>query len=92
MDAMNSKKSVVVNGIEADKVKDKKTGDQKGDVKIIEVHDDYITLRIHNVKAESKTDKLLETEELVYIPFIAITTLSVGEKDITQKTLNILGE
>jgi len=88
----DDKKLVVVNGIEADKVKDKKTGEYKGGTYIKEVYPDYIVLRIHNVKAESKTDKLTETEELIHIPLHAIESVSEGSRDTTQKQLNILGE
>lgn len=91
VDYMTNKKYIVVNGIEADRVRDKKTGEYKGGTTIQNVYTDFIEVRIHNVKAESKTDKLIETEELVYIPFTAITTISVGLKELSQNQATLLG-
>jgi hypothetical protein len=83
----NKKTHVVVNGIEADRVKDKKSGDYKGGTTISGVYTDFIEVRVHNVKAESKTDKLIESVEIIKIPLTAINSISEGAKDIQQATL-----
>ena len=86
-EAMNGKRKVIINDIEAEQVKDKLTGDTKGGVTITEVAEDYIVLTVQDVKAEAKTDKLIETVELIYVPFNAIKTFSEGPKSSTQGTL-----
>lgn len=80
-------KKVIINGIEAEQVKDKISGELKGGTYIMSVTDDYIIYKVHNVTAESKTDKLTEDTEVLIIPIASINTLSEGVKDNTPKLL-----
>ncbi len=61
---------------------------------IIEVHDDYIVYELLQIEKEKKgkelTGKEKHTKEVKYIPIIAISDLSEGEKE-TETTLSGFG-
>lgn len=82
-------KQVVINGITADKVRDKKTNEYKGGTTLEAIYTDYVVLKVHNVTAGSK-DELTEKIETIAIPITAITSLSEGQKDVAAETIQKL--
>lgn len=81
VEAMNSKKRVVLNGFGSGTTK----------ATIIEMREDYLTLELIDVEVEKNTKKEKVSKEIIFIPIDAVTQFGEGVK-VQSNQMSLGGE